>query len=355
MANSGSSADGAPSQETQPVRSFKAPATSVTLETVGKHAGVSRSTVSRVINNAPGVSPDAAAAVYKAIEDLGYVTNQYAKSLATKRASTVTVLVPEDMSRFFGDPFFGSILTGIESEIEKTDLILNMIVASKSSLEKTIHYLAGGQTSGLLVLSHHTSDQLIAALEPRLPIVYGGLPIGDPSNKSFVDIDNVEGGRKAAKYLVERGCQRIAIITGPRDMPAAVDRESGFLEVVEKAQRTGPIESGDYSNESGRKAMGRLLQSGRSFDGVFVGNDLMARGAVRMLIEAGVRVPQDVAVVGFDDSQAATNDVPHLTTIHQDSVLQGQWMARLLLEQLESPQPPRSVILPTHLVVRDST
>ncbi len=326
-----------------------------TLETVGELAGVSRSTVSRVINKSPGVSEQAIAAVHKAIAELGYVTNHAAKNLATRRALAVTVLVPEDMDRFFGDPFFGSIMRGIESEIEGTDLVLNMAVASEGSLEKTIDYLAGGQTNGILVFSHHSSHRLIAQLESRVPIVYGGKPIGDPEGKMYVDIDNVEAGRKAGRYLVKRGCERVAVIGGPADMPSAVEREAGVLEITGAADKQGPIEPADYSSEGGRRAAVRLLRSGVPFDGLFAANDLMARAAVRVFIQAGLRVPEDVAVVGFDDSKAAVTDHPHLTTVRQDVALQGKWMARLLLQQLDGTDTgPRAVILPTELVVRES-
>ena len=326
-----------------------------TLETVGRLAGVSRSTVSRVINKSPGVSDQTIAAVNKAIAELGYVTNHAAKNLATRKALAVTVLVPEDMDRFFGDPFFGSIMRGIESEIEGTDLVLNMAVASEGSLEKTIDYLAGGQTNGILVFSHHSSHRLITSLESRVPIVYGGRPIGDPEGKSYVDIDNVEAGRKAGRYLVERGCESVAVIGGPADMPSSVERQSGLLEVTRAAGREGPIEPADYSAEGGRRAAQRLLQSGVPFDGLFAANDLMARAAVRVFIQAGLRVPADVAVVGFDDSKAAVTDHPHLTTVRQDVARQGKWMARLLLQQLDGTHAgPRAITLPTELIVRES-
>lgn len=329
-------------------------AAGVTLEEVGRHAGVSRSTVSRVVNDLPGVRPQARQAVLASIEALGYVPNQTAKNLASRKPVAITALIPEDMWRFFGDPFFASVMSGIAQEVRPTDLVLNLTLAEEDTLGKTISYLAGGQTDGILVLSHHTSHRLIEALAARVPIVYGGRPIGDETKFSYVDVDNFQAAHSAATYLQGRGRSRIAMITGPSDMPSAVEREEGFRQALAGSGTLGPIVPGDYSAQSGADAMYSLLAAGEEFDGLFAANDLMARAAIDVLCAAGKSVPEDVAVVGFDDAPVAVASTPTLTTIRQDSTLQGIWMARLLIARLRGEEQPRVITLPTELVVRES-
>ncbi len=331
-----------------------AKARGVTLEQVGRHAGVSRSTVSRVVNDLPGVRPEAKEAVLAAIEELGYVPNQTAKNLASRHAVAVTALIPEDMWKFFGDPFFAAVLSGIADEISHTDLVLNLTLAEEDTLNKTISYLAGGQADGILVLSHHTSHRLIEALESRMPIVYGGRPFEDSESSAYVDVDNVGAAAAAAEHLVQRGCKRVAMISGPLDMRSAVEREKGFVDALAPTGKLGPIVRGDYTAESGEAAARLLLEGGEEFDGLFVANDLMARAAMQVLRAAGKVIPDDVAVVGFDDAPIAAAANPPLTTVRQDSVDLGRWMARLLIGQLRGETEPRVVILPTELVIRES-
>lgn len=331
-----------------------AKAKGVTLEEVGRHAGVSRSTVSRVVNDLPGVRAEAKEAVLAAIEELGYVPNQTAKNLASRRAVAVTALIPEDMWKFFGDPFLAAVLSGIAAEIAQTDLVLNLTLAAENTLNKTISYLAGGQADGILVLSHHTSHRLIEALESRMPIVYGGRPFEASEASSYVDVDNVGAAASAAEYLSQRGCQRIAMISGPADMRSALEREEGFTNALAPTGKLGPIVRGDYTAESGTEAVRLLLERGEDFDGLFVANDLMARAAMQALQAAGKVIPDDVAVVGFDDAPIAVAAEPPLTTVRQDSVELGRWMARLLTGRLRGETEPRFVMLPTELVIRES-
>ena len=327
-----------------------------TLESVGKLAGVSRSTVSRVINASPGVSQKATDAVLEAIEQLGYVPNQLAKSLASKRTSVVTALIPEDLDRFFVDPFFSSIVTGIESYVSETDLVLNMMIASQKSFQKIVNSLAGGRADGLLVLSHHSDHELGESLRRKMPVVYGGRPTDDAADASYVDVDNIAAAKTAVEALLRAGCKKIGTITGRLDMPVGADRLQGFTEAVTEAGVAGPIVYGDFTAEGGREAARKLISGDQEFDGLFIASDLMARAAVDTLLESGLRVPEDVAVVGFDDSTAATSSHPYLTTIRQDPYDQGRAMAQLLSERMRNPEmPPRAVLLNTWLVERETT
>ena len=326
-----------------------------TLESVGALAGVSRSTVSRVVNSLPGVSKRTTEAVLDAIEQLGYVPNQSAKSLASNRTQVVTALIPEDLDTFFVDPFFSSIVSGAESYISETDLVMNMMIASKKSFRKILDSLAGGSSDGLIVMSHHSDHELGEPLSNKIPIVFVGRPTRDAENSWYVDVDNVVAARIGVEALVDAGCEKIATIAGPLDMPVGSDRLQGYEEAVKAAGISGPIACGDFTAASGREAAQSLLESGEGFDGLFVASDLMARAAVQTLEGAGVRVPGDVAVVGFDDATPATSEHPYLTTVRQDPFEQGRAAARLLDERLKTPSmPPTALLLDTSLVRRET-
>lgn len=162
---------------------------SITLESVGAAAGVSRSTVSRVVNGSPNVSQKTIDAVMKAIADLGYVHNRVAATLASKQASVVTALIPEDLDLFFKDPYFHAMISGIQDHFASTNLVLNLMIASRDSFPKVLSSLAGGQSDGVLVFSHHTEHQLVDALERRMPVVFGGRPVLEDEAHSYVDVE----------------------------------------------------------------------------------------------------------------------------------------------------------------------
>ncbi|WP_164996648.1 LacI family DNA-binding transcriptional regulator [Actinomyces minihominis] len=336
----------------EPIRQLPGP---VTLESVGRRAGVSRSTVSRVINGATDVSAETIACVMAAVEELGYIPNYQAKSLASRKASTVSALIPEDVSTFFNDPFIGSLVQGLESYLCQTDLVLNLIVTSQQSYSKVLASLGGGRSDGIFVFSHHGDLRLGEALSARIPVVYGGRPPERIVDADYVDVDNAGATHAAVELLVARGCKRIAHISGPDDMVAANHRLAAFLEVTGASGTRGPIVVGDFSFNSGAAAARELLAAGEPFDGLFAANDLMARAAIDVFLEAGLGVPGDVAVVGFDDSEMAVSSHPYLTTVHQDPVEQGRQMAMLLERRLAEPTlPPQVIYLPTELIVRES-
>ena len=331
-----------------------------TLEEVARTAGVSRATVSRAINGGDRVSAHAREAIDRAITELGYIPNRAARSLVTRRTDSVALVVPETGNRFVADPVLTGALQGITSALAGTDLQLVHLVAQQvGDTAGQLRYLRAGHVDGALVISHHREDQLPAELaKTRLPFVFGGRPL-DPGNVEvpYVDADNVGGGRTAAAHLLRRGHQMIATVAGPPDMPAGVDRLVGWREVLTAAgRRADLVEYGDFTPEGGAAAMGRLLEHHPDLDAVFVASDLMATGALRVIHESGRRVPEDVAIVGYDDSVLARTAIPPLTTVRQPAEEMGRRMAELLIEQLHgSPQRSAAEILPTELVVRAST
>ena len=328
---------------------------SVTIEEVAAAAGVSRSTVSRVVNGSTAVSPEALEAVKRAITDLNYVPNRAARSLASRQTHAIALVVPEDTTRFFGDPFFAAIVSGINARLSRSDYVLNLFIANDDPGDKTTSYVRSGAVDGAIIVSHHTSDSFIDRIASAVPVVYGGRPVRERERDYYVDVDNVRGGHDATTYLIERGHRNIATITGPLTMPAGVDRLQGYRDALRAWDLPeGEVVDGDVTADGGADAMRAILADGARPDAVFIASDLMARGALTVLASAGLRVPEDIAIMGFDDSPVATSVTPQLTTMRQPSFAQGERMATVLLDLLAGRHPRHVTILETELVVRDS-
>ncbi|KPC83191.1 MULTISPECIES: LacI family DNA-binding transcriptional regulator [Streptomyces] len=333
-----------------------------TLEAVAALAGVSRATASRVVNGGAGVRQPLVDQVRQAVEELGYVPNHAARTLVTRRNGAVAVIIDEPEFRVFSDPFFSRQIRGISRELNAHDAqLVLLLVEGSGDFERVTRYLAGGHVDGVLAFSLHTDDGLPAIIRRfRVPTVYGGRPEhpagGEAPQVPYVDCDNRGGAREAVRHLVSLGRRRIAHIAGPRDQTSALDRMDGYHDVLPDAGG-GLVADGDFTAEGGARAMADLLDTHPDLDAVFVSNDLMASGALRVLRERGVRVPEDVAVVGFDDmTSVAEAAVPPLTTVRQDVEGMGRLMVRLLMERLNSGTGawPESVITPTELVRRAS-
>ncbi len=328
--------------------------TRATIEEVAAAAGVSRSTVSRVVNGSTAVSPEALDAVHAAIARLNYVPNRAARSLASRQTHAIGLIVPEDTTRFFGDPFFAAIVAGITGALAGSDYILNLLIASDDPGDKMASFVRNGGVDGALIVSHHSSDAYIERIADAVPTVFGGRPIHARDSDYVVDVDNVAGARVATQRLVDIGRTRIATVTGPLTMLAAADRLQGFRSALSDAGlEPFAVEEGDYFEAGGAEATRRILALGAP-DAIFVASDLMARGTITALRRAGLRVPEDVAVVGFDDSSVALSTDPQLTTMRQPMYKQGETMAQVLLAHLAGGKPERVTILPTELVVRAS-
>ncbi len=326
-----------------------------TLEMVAALAGVSRATVSRVVNASPKVKPDVAKTVHEAIEALNYVPNRAARSLASRRTQAIALVVPESAARVFADPFFASVVQGIALHLAETDYTLNMIIASEAKPEKTRRYLLGGNVDGAIVVSHHSGDHSYAQLGQALPIVFGGRPLEGEGDSYYVDVDNAAGARVATERLITAGRRTIATIAGPQDMPPGVDRLDGWAGALRDAgMDTSLVETGDFSPAAGAEAMRRLLARNEKIDGLFAANDQMAAGAYSVIRERGLSIPDDIAVVGFDDDNFGATATPPLTTIHQPAVEMGATMAEVLVKLIEGEQVDRVTWLETSLLVRES-
>ncbi|HLU72560.1 MAG TPA: LacI family DNA-binding transcriptional regulator [Nonomuraea sp.] len=326
-----------------------------TLEAVAARAGVSRATASRVVNGQTTVAPHIREAVLRAIDELGYVPNSAARSLVTQRTDSIALVVSEPPTRVFSeDPLFATVIRSASLELERVNKqVVLMLASSPKSHARVERYIAGGHVDGVMLISMHGADPLPSALSRlRVPVVSYGRP-AVPIDIPYADNDNVGGAERAVRRLVEQGRRRIATIAGPQDMIAGQDRLTGYRNVLRDSDRRSIVAMGDFTRESGAVAMRQLLGDDPQLDAVFVANDLMAVGALQSLRQAGRRVPDDVAVVGFDDIEAAQYTEPPLTTVRHPVIEQTAAMVRLLLTLFEGG-PAEPVILPTELVIRES-
>lgn len=328
-----------------------------TLDTVAAEAGVSRATVSRVINGSPRVSPEAKDVVDRTIARLGYVPNRAARSLVMRRTDSIAMVLREPDATVLSDPYLASIIIATSQALIGTGVQLVLVNAQNDAEHQRLaDYVRGGHVDGVLLASMHGGDPLPQTLiQSGVPTVVGGRPDHPVAGLTYVDVDNLGGGQLATERLISAGRRKIATIAGPPDMTAAADRLTGYHRALSGAGGVaGPLAYGRFTRLSGEAAMAELLERGPELDAVFVANDLMAIGALRVLRGAGRRVPDDVAVVGYDDIELAQHTEPALTTVRQPIVDQARTMTELLLAQINGSPIGDPVVLPTELIARDS-
>jgi len=334
----------------------------ITMADVAARAGVSKTTVSRVLNGKGELDPATAARVRRVIQELGYVPSAGAVSLARGRTRVLGMLVPS-----LSWPWIGEVLQGVADAVEEEGYGLLLFSCSKGedSLQRFASQASAKSFDGLLVIEPEGTLDFIAGLHR------GGLPVvliddrGHQPEFPSVATTNRSGAQEAARHLLDLGRTRPIVVAGPEDLGCTQERLTGFAEVY--AQAGLPLEpwrvvDGDFTFDGGRSEISRLLRSARNlkaepgFDAVFAHNDLSAAGAIQALREAGLRSPGDVAVVGFDDVPQASHTDPPLTTVHQPLREMGETAARALMGHFDgTPLAAEPLVLPTKLVVRGST
>lgn len=328
-----------------------------TLEQIAKLAGVSRSTVSRVVNDYPGVRPEVRERVWQVIREVGYQPHAAARSLATRRTQVIGLIIPQALTTLFIDPFFPHLIRSMAQACNAHHYHLMLSLFSDRT-DQDGHYrrvLRSGYLDGVIVASTMLDDPIIPSLlQDGVPFVSVGRYPHDQVN--YVDVDNINGARMATEHLLRLGHRRVATITGPLGMMPGRDRLEGYRQAL--ASRGVPTEEsliaeGDFSEEGGRAAMQQLLPARP--DAVFVASDMMAVGAIKAIKEAGLHIPQDVAVVSFDDLPVASIVEPALTTVRQPIGRLGATAVETLISLVNKElNGPQRIILPTQLVVRDS-
>ncbi len=330
----------------------------LTLEDIARQAGVSRSTASRVVNGHPNVRAEVRQRVLDVVQETGYHPNAAARTLASQRSRMIGLVLPRTVSSFFTDPYFPHLTQGIAQACNQSDYTLGLfLVGSTEDEEQAFPRLSRrGYLDGVLVQTGQVGDQLIERLiHSDMPLVIIGRPF-HADGVSFIDVDNLDAARNAVGHLVRQGYQRIATITGPANNTTGIDRREGYLRAL--AERGNPVEEalvaeGDFSEASGYYAMKRLLPA--KPDALFAASDVMAFGAMRAVREAGLRIPEDIALVGFDDLPQASRSDPPLTTVRQQVDRFGMSAVEVLMDLIESGvTPPRRIIMATELIVRDS-
>ncbi|WP_299091232.1 LacI family DNA-binding transcriptional regulator [uncultured Microbacterium sp.] len=326
-----------------------------TIRDVAAVAGVSYGTVSRVINGGHWVSPDARTAVEDAIRATGYTANHAARALATGRANSLAFLLTEPQNLLFSDPTFALLLRGATEALAERSMTLVLLIADTAEEQANVErYVRAGHVDGVLLVSSHESDRLLASLVAAgVPTVCTGIPLGETAGISTVSVDEVASARMMTRYLRDQGHRRIALITGPNDTPGGRFRLVGFREEMGDAFDPDLVAQGSYEQATGDAAMTALLERAPDIDAVFAASDVMAVGAIAALRRAGKRVPEDVAVAGFDDSGLAATHAPPLTTVRQPWAQISAAMVDMLLEVIAGATVP-SVVLPATLVVRDT-
>jgi len=330
----------------------------LTLEDIAKQVGVSRSTVSRVVNESPNVSPEVRKRVLKAIQATGYLPNAAARSLASQRSRMIGLVLPRSVSSFFTDPFFPQLTQGVAYSCNNNDLTLSLFLVGNIEDEEKIYPRISrrGLLDGVLVQAGQPEDMLIDRLaKSNLPTVIIGRPF-QLEGVNYIDVDNIQAAISATRHLINLGYKRIATITGSKGSAVTIDRLEGYKKALQNAGREvqeSLIAEGDFSEGSGYRAMKILLE--QKPDAVFAASDSMATGAMRAVLENGLKIPDEVAFVGFDDLPLAVLSDVKLTTVHQPITNLGVKAVELLMDVIANgSEPARRIILDTKLIIRDS-
>jgi LacI family transcriptional regulator len=329
------------------------------LEDIAKRAGVSRSTVSRVINNQPNVSEKARQRVLEVIKLTGFSPNAAARTLVSQRSNTIGLVLPHSVSTFFTDPYYPHLIKGITQACNQYDFTLALFVAgSKEYQEKLLPRLSSkGFLDGVILQSGHQADQsiILELSKTNLPMLVAGRPLYD-DEVCFIDIDNIAASEKAVRHLINCGRKKIVIITGPLTSTVGLDRLSGYRNAMDSSSlkyNDNSIIESDFTEQGGYNAMQKLISS--KPDAVFAASDMMAIGAIRFIRDAGLNVPKDIAVVGFDDLPIPMVNELQLTTIRQPVVQFGFKAVETLIELIENDLPIiKRVLMDTELIVRKS-
>lgn len=328
-----------------------------TIFDVAAEAGVSRGTVSRVLNGEPYVSAAAREAIEAAIAKVGYVRNTAARNLARQSSGAIALIVHEPDSVFIDDPNIGAILLGANAALSAADYqLVSLLIDDERDSHRVTGYLGGGFVDGAIIVSAREGDPISQAIaDLRLPAVMIGRPDNQP-RLPWVGIDNRGAARQITERLLATGRRRIGMIAAGLDRDSGRDRLAGFRDALGASFDESLVsQQSFYTYAAGVAGMAELLHADPTIDGVFAASDAVAAGALETLRTAGRRVPDEVCVVGFDDSTWALRAQPALSTVRQPAGQLGARAAELVLEQVQSGlRPDEGALLATEIIWRES-
>lgn len=320
----------------------------VTLADVARAAGVSRATASRALNDSPLVTPETRQRVRAAVQETGFVPNALGRALAVGRAQAIAVLVTEPLDELFSDPTYAVLLRGITERLAHTPYLPMLLQASSEfERERAERHFERRSVDAVIDISPYLGGAVLDALTGlRLPVVLCGQLDGDPYRDVFSTVyaDDVEGASLAAEAMRTRGRRHVAAILGPQDNPASVDRLRGYQTVLgemlpdERAMFTG------WDSVAGFAAAREMLERDPKIDGILAGSDRIALGVLDALATAGLTVPDDVSVIGFDDHTIAATANPPLTTIRQPLLEEGRAAAETAIAMIDGASPTTTVM-----------
>jgi LacI family transcriptional regulator len=328
----------------------------LTITELAQMAGVSKTTVSRVINNKPDVDPETRKRIHSLIDEYGFQPNAFAKAISLQKSRHIGLIIPHDAAYVFSNPFYTEVMRGVSTEIDRQGYYLVVCYAHE------VNYLdiyRQKRVEGFVLLSpgsfhKHIIDSLNAEQVPFVSTA----KISDEPHMTYVDVDNNYGATLVMEHLVSLGHRKIAYIGKPT-LQSSQDRLNGYRSVMQKygfdCDDCWTMITDTSSIQTGYDSTVRLLSGQRAPTAIFLANDVMAFGAMKAIQECGLKVPEDVSVVGFDDIPLAGYVTPPLTTVRQPSYDKGVQAASILIQCLETGKTPESVIMGVELVVRNST
>lgn len=320
-----------------------------TIRDVAKRAQVSVASVSRALNGVDNVSEGTKARIADAVRELGYVPHAGARSLSLSRTNAIGVVLPDLHGEFFSE-----IVRGMDREASRRGylLLLTNLHGHDEQAGSALRAMRG-RVDGLVVMAPHlTQEEISAAVPPGLPAILVNAR-DESGQRPVITLDNKAGVEAVVDHLISLGCKRLIHIAGPGGNSDAKERAIAFTEAARKRAIAGQIVSGNFDEESGKDAIATLLRSGHRFDGIFAANDNMAIGAIEALRAAGLKVPGDVAVAGFDDIPLARH--LGLTTVRVRIAELGETAIASLLDALANKELERVLLHRPELIVRATT
>jgi LacI family transcriptional regulator len=327
----------------------------VTIRDIAKKVGFSESIVSRALNNNPQIKESTRELITKAAQEMGYYPNVAARSLVTRRTQTIGVFMAS-----ISGMYYSAIIKGMEFMANRAGYTL--IFANSYNNAEYSRFLAEERVDGLIIFNSTVKDRglLLKLVSQEVPFVLVESYLSDP-RANCVWVENVQGGYLATKHLIDNGYTRIAFISGDFEFQISLDRFEGYKKALQEAQITFRPEfltTGNYSSLDGYKAMKNLLEYTPRCNAVFAASDDMAFGAMKAIHEAGLRIPGDIALVGYDDIEFCEYTNPTLSTIRQPRYTMGEKAMSILVSTLKSKQKPvngKKICLIPELIVRKST